>query len=261
MSTKVESRGLQLGFNAAHHDVMYASEGRQQKGRKTLTILRDHLGAALGTCRVADIGCSAGLITEVIAPNVGEIVGIDIDADAVEEARQRCREPNARFEVYDGGRLPLPDESIDLVLFTHVYEHTADAQAAMDEIYRILRPGGCCYFAAGNRFIFIEQHYRLPLLSVIPTKWADWYLRILGRGDSYYERHLTYWQLKKLVRRFERIDYTQRVIDDPAGFHATDMLRPGSLKHLGAMAVARYAMWLCPGYLWILHKKQSDCQS
>jgi SAM-dependent methyltransferase len=135
-----------------------------------------------------------------------------------------------------------------------VYEHVPDATRLLSEIYRVLRPGGVCFFSAGNRLALIEPHYRLPLLSVVPKFVAHWYLRLLHRGDYYYEKHLTYWGLKKLVSQFELRDYTSRVTDDPVRFDATDVLLPGSAKQKIAQVLLSIAYWACPTYLWILKK-------
>jgi hypothetical protein len=83
---------------------------------------------------------------------------------------------------------------------------------------------------------------------------ADRYLRLLGRGSSYYENHLTYWGLKQLVSGFERIDYTIRVVEDPVRFQAEDVVRPGSPKQKLSRLLLSLAYWACPTYLWLLKK-------
>ena len=124
----------------------------------------------------------------------------------------------------------------------------------MDEIYRVLAPGGACYFAAGNRWRLIEPHYGLPLLSVMPKWLAHRYLRLLRRGGQYYETHLTHGQLRQLVARFDVTDYTARIVEEPERFHATDQIRPDSAVHAAARLLARRANWLMPTYHWVLRK-------
>ena len=127
----------------------------------------------------------------------------------------------------------------------------------MDEIFRVLRPGGICFFSAGNRLSYIEPHYRLPLLSVVPKFVAHRYLRMLGRGSHYYETHLTYWGLRQLVHRFDLEDYTLRVVADPGSILPTIWSVPGSLKQRLVLFTLRVAMWICPTYLWVLRKPES----
>ncbi len=48
--------------------------------------------------------------------------------------------------VGDVRKLPLEDNSVDAILCIHLLEHVADPEVAMKEIYRVLKPGGFCYF-------------------------------------------------------------------------------------------------------------------
>ena len=70
----------------------------------------------------------------------------------------------------------------------------------MEEIRRVLTPGGVCYFAAGNRLTLMEPHYHLPLLSILPKTIGHIYVRLAGKANSYYETHLIIWGLRRLQR-------------------------------------------------------------
>lgn len=150
--------------------------------------------------------------------------------------------------------MALPDASFDVVVCSHVYKHVPDAARLMKEIRRVLKPGGVCYFAAGNRLAWNEPHYNLPLLSVTPRWLAHRFIRLAGKADFYHEQHLIWWGLQQRVRGFERHDYTARIAADPARYAASYLLPPGSLKTTVARAVLRFVPWLCPGYIWLLRK-------
>ncbi len=151
-------------------------------------------------------------------------------------------------------KLPFADSCFDVLICAQIYEHVPNSSTLLSEIHRVLKRGGICYFSAGNRLSINEPHYRLPFLSVIPRPLAHLYLRLAGRGTFYYEKHLSYWGLKALVRRFEIIDYTSRIVMDPELFHAGYMIRPGTLKARLARLVLRTAYWAFPGYVWLLRK-------
>jgi 2-polyprenyl-3-methyl-5-hydroxy-6-metoxy-1,4-benzoquinol methylase len=150
--------------------------------------------------------------------------------------------------------LEFQAESFDIVICTHIYEHVPDSQKLLNGIYRVLKPGGICYFAAGNRLSYMEPHYKLPFLSILPRPLAHQYMKITGKGSHYHEKHLTLSGLKSLVHSFTVYDYTKKVIDDPLLFKAEYMLTPKSTKHKLAKFIVHYAYWLCPTYIWILEK-------
>jgi len=232
---------------------MFDAATRGQKARKAVAILRDHR-PDLGGLDLLEIGCSAGYGSVVYAEAFRGVTGIDIDEPAVRHAKASNARANVRYLVMDSQSTAFPDASFDAVVCTHIYEHVPDARRLMREIHRLLRPGGVCFFSAGNRLCWMEPHYRLPLLSVLPRFIAHRYLRLLGRGTSYYEKHLTYWGLRKLVSEFELLDYTIRTVEDPVRFHAVEVVRPGSLQQKLSRLAPSAAYWACPTYLWLLKK-------
>jgi len=237
---------------------MYDAEARERKARTMVAVLQHFFrGRPLGSLSLLNVGSSAGFIDRHLAENFASVVGMDIDAPAVRHAAAANDRPNLRFFVGDALRLPFDDRAFDVVVCSQVYEHVPDAGRMMAEIFRVLRPHGACYFAAGNRIMWNEPHYNMRLLSLMPRWLADLRVRAAGKARGYYEKHYTYWGLKRLVARFALHDYTKAIIDDPASFHADYMLPPGSLKTTIAGMVARYLMWLSPGYVWVLEKPEA----
>ena len=247
----------QLAFSEIHPGTMFDEQGRLQKARKTVAIILDAMrrtGRDPRRSRLLDIGCSTGILTRHYADFFGQVVGVDIDDGAVEWAQVNRAADNIEYRVGDSMDLPFPAAEFDVVTCTHIYEHVPDAQRLMDEIFRALAPGGLCYFAAENRLRVWDGHYDLPLLTVMPKWLGDGFVRLARRGERRYETHHTVWGLRRLARRFEIIDYTGKLVRDPVGFEASDMVRPGSLRQQAALATLAVAYWAFPTYLWILRK-------
>jgi SAM-dependent methyltransferase len=79
---------------------------------------------------VLDFGCADQPYRELLPPHV-EYRGADLEGN-----------PMADLTIRPDGSLPLPDESVDLVLSTQVLEHVRDPAHYLREAKRVLRPGG-----------------------------------------------------------------------------------------------------------------------
>jgi SAM-dependent methyltransferase len=83
---------------------------------------------------IVDIGCGDGRVRHSL-PRDAEYLGLDYYKTAVEWY-------DTRPDIFgDAASLPLPDESVDGVIMLHVLEHLEAADAALDEVARIMRPG------------------------------------------------------------------------------------------------------------------------
>jgi ubiquinone/menaquinone biosynthesis C-methylase UbiE len=184
-------------------------------------------------------------------------VAIDIDAEAVQFAKRNARQENLEFALVNAMDIPFSESVFDVVICAQVYEHVPNADRLMEEIYRVLKPGGICYFAAGNRLNIREPHYQLPFLSILPKPLSHIYFRLSGKGKFYYENFLTCGGLQKLVHNFSVIDYTHKIICNSKFFSTDYMIPEGSLKARVANMIVRHAYWLCPGYVWLLQKKMT----
>ena len=252
--THLKKNKYQFNYSDIHRDAMYNSELREKKAQTMIAICEDYFAENLKNLSVLDIGSSTGIIANALSYSFGTVVGVDIDEPAVKYATKRFRDRDAIYFVSDSMNLAFRSNQFDLVICAQVYEHVPSASRLLAEINRVLRPGGICYFAAGNRLRLIEPHYNLPFLSVMPRALAHKYMRLTGKGDTYYEKHFSYWGLKRLIKKFECIDYTKKIIENPLLYHADYMISEGSLKQKLAEIIIKNLPWLSPGYIWLLKK-------
>jgi 2-polyprenyl-3-methyl-5-hydroxy-6-metoxy-1,4-benzoquinol methylase len=246
--------------NPVARENMYDEEGRGAKAEKIVAVLADFLGHTAGLS-ILDVSCSTGLMSRHFSRYFARVTGIDIDESAVAFATASDAAANVDFQVMDALHTDFADDSFDVVVCNQMYEHVPDAGQLLREIRRILVPGGVCYFGATNRLKVIETHYgRLPFLSYLPKFLANSYLKLLGRGNRYYENLHTYWTLRRLCGEFETTDYTETVVREPERFAAVDSVTPGSLQQKLALALLRIAYWFSPGYIWLLRKPVADSE-
>ena len=110
------------------------------------TVLRqlDEAGLALGE-RVLDFGCGAGRLSNALAAQAKEVVGVDIAQSMVDEANRINQHPDrVRFSHFDGHRLPFDDASFDSVVSLISLQHAPPAVqlVCLVELARVVAPGG-----------------------------------------------------------------------------------------------------------------------
>lgn len=97
---------------------------------------------------VLDLGSGTGFDSFLAANEVGSdgrVIGIDITPEMVEKARENARKngvQNIEFILAEIENLPLPDNSVDVVISNCVINLSSDKQKVFQEIYRVLKSGG-----------------------------------------------------------------------------------------------------------------------
>jgi arsenite methyltransferase len=96
---------------------------------------------------VLDVGSGLGLLTLAASERIGDgwVIAIDPSVAALEELLRLAHTANANGIMYlvgDAEVLPLPDASVDAAVLGSVLFHVADPGAVVDELARVLRPGG-----------------------------------------------------------------------------------------------------------------------
>jgi ubiquinone/menaquinone biosynthesis C-methylase UbiE len=96
--------------------------------------------------RILEVGCGRGIALPVLdrlcAPS--RLVGLDVDGELLTEAAENLHEAGTRAELCCGDvrRMPFADEAFDVIIDFGTLYHIARSPAAVDEIARVLAPGG-----------------------------------------------------------------------------------------------------------------------
>lgn len=97
---------------------------------------------------VLDVGCGVGGTSRYLAKKLGanaQVTGITLSPNQVNRATELAVEqgvPNAKFTVMDALKMDFPDNSFDIVWACESGEHMPDKKAYINEMMRVLKPGG-----------------------------------------------------------------------------------------------------------------------
>jgi len=143
------------------------------------------LGLLLPAVDVADLGCGEGYLTIEAARWARRVVAVDRSKDVLARGRElakRRKLANVTWKRGDLERLPIPDASIDIALFSQALHHADHPDRALAEAFRILRPGGRVLV------LDLREHSEAWVRSKVGDRWlgfSDERLEALLRGAGF----------------------------------------------------------------------------
>lgn len=173
-----ESRVEQLEYRPFPNE-----QGRNSRQvQLEIPLLVKALGLPEGA-RILEVGCGRGIALPVLDRlcRPRRLAGLDIEEELLMEAAAHLREHGAEAELCQGDvrRMPFADESFDVIIDFGTLYHIAGSQSALDEIARVLAPGGTfVYETKASQFLShpIRSHgRRLPELAdhgLCHRRWA-----------------------------------------------------------------------------------------
>lgn len=126
-----------------------------------------------------DLGTGTGRMLELFADRCGHGIGIDMNHEMLRLARANLDEAGCRHcQVRHGDILHLPydNHSCDAVILHQVFHFLPDAGAALQEVARILKPGGRVLVAdfAPHELEFLREQHAHRRLGISPAQMARW---------------------------------------------------------------------------------------
>jgi ubiquinone/menaquinone biosynthesis C-methylase UbiE len=111
--------------------------------------------------RVLDLGCGTGWASRRIARQVpsGEVVGIDVSDEMLRRAEQASAEiNNVRYIWGSAEKIPAENSTFTKVLSVESFYYYADQGQALDELHRVMAPGGRLFILIN---LYKDNHYSL----------------------------------------------------------------------------------------------------
>jgi O-antigen biosynthesis protein len=176
--------------------------------------------------QVADIACGTGYGTRMLAMSGARSVhGMDLSEDAVAFCKEHNSAPNAIYSVANAQKLAaIPDNAFDIVVSFETIEHLPEVEAYLDEMTRILRPGGtflvstpdrrissvlyCFYGHPANKY-HVREYTERELLSLLSRRFQI----VACYGQAFVLWWLVFWPVQVFIKAFCRILGTTKARD------------------------------------------------
>lgn len=161
-----------------------------------------------GGKKVLDIGCGNGYVLSKYAKEGAEVYGIDITETSIDLCNKRFEylSLNGNFQVANAEELPFSNNSFDCVCSMGVLHHVPDTEKAVNEIHRVLKPGGRIILM----FYYKDSWYyrvTMPILSILLRKSRQQLVNEVDgvgnpKGDVYSKN-----ELDELLLKFKNKEY------------------------------------------------------
>jgi 2-polyprenyl-3-methyl-5-hydroxy-6-metoxy-1,4-benzoquinol methylase len=146
--------------------------------------------------QVLDVACGEGYGTALLARHAARVTGVDLAPAAIAHARGAYAAlANVQFVEASCTQMPLPDASFDVVVSFETVEHISGQAAFLDEIARVLKPGGLVVLSCPNKLEYsdkrdfanefhVKELYREELATLVGARFPEmaWY----GQRPSFF---------------------------------------------------------------------------
>ncbi len=119
---------------------------------------------------VLDVGCGMGVQARLWARDGHRVTGFDLDLELLAAGRERADAESAPISWVraTAGQIPFADGSFDVCLAVELLEHVPHWYECLQEMSRVLRPGGLLLVTTSNAISPRQSEFRLPLYSWWP---------------------------------------------------------------------------------------------
>ncbi len=120
--------------------------------------------------KVLDVGCGVGQVVARLTESGAEAYGVDVSEPNI----RRAQKFSSRCQLYDGKRLPFPDQTFASAGALNVLEHVEQPEQFIRELVRVVQVGGRIVLSSPNFFRvlgFCDYH---PRMRGVGQKWRNW---------------------------------------------------------------------------------------
>ncbi|MDA8967581.1 metalloregulator ArsR/SmtB family transcription factor, partial [Akkermansiaceae bacterium] len=129
----------------AYFDQLAGKFGREYVPGRSWKSLAEAMLKILNYDTVADLGAGEGTLSQLLAQRAKKVIAIDNSEKMVAFGQKLAKDnklPNLEYRLGDIEAPPIDDSSVDLAIFSQALHHADHPEKAIQEAYRILKPGG-----------------------------------------------------------------------------------------------------------------------
>lgn len=139
---------------------------------------------------VLDIACGEGYGSNLLSKNAQLVYGVDIDSESIAHATEKYKKKNLHFLKGSTSKIPLKDNSIDIIISFETIEHHDEQEQMFKEFKRVLKDDGLVLISSPEKSIYSERDpnniYHIKELTIKELKYL---------ADSFFSYNSVFSQL------------------------------------------------------------------
>jgi SAM-dependent methyltransferase len=136
-----------------------------------LALLEGTLEVGISGRRMLDFGCHDGTAVNALCARGLDVSGVDVADGKRAEDLRRWQNERVRYTPLDRYRIPWDDDTFDVAISHHVFEHVHDYDTTLRELRRVLKPDGVMLNVFPSRWRVLEAHWYTPFGGVLSGRW------------------------------------------------------------------------------------------
>lgn len=173
-------------------------------GERLVTIVDHHLGVtehlhryaiALEYCKgkdVLDIASGEGYGTNLISKIAKSVVGVDVSEEAISHAKNKYIGENISFKLGSADKIPLADNSLDIVVSFETLEHHTKHVEMFNEIKRVLRTDGILIMSSPEKSIYFNRDPNNPfhVKELTFSEFKELVSKFFANSNFYFQKYI-----------------------------------------------------------------------
>lgn len=154
-----------------------------------LTFIENQRG--LAHCRVLDVGCGGGILTEAMAQQQAQVTGLDVDPEIIQAATQHAQQQAYSIDYQCIAIEDYDAKPFQIITCMEMLEHVSNPKLIVHHCARLLEPGGYLFLSTINRTL---KAYVTAVLG------AEYVLKLLPKQTHDYHRFIKPSELSQILR-------------------------------------------------------------
>lgn len=196
-------------------------DNHRRRADKITAVCANYSFRPLEVLSCLDLGISDSMMLEQYARHFRDVYSISGNPDITAALKKSANQSNLNLVCAGADQLPIPDNSIDVVICNQIHNQFENQWSLFEEVYRVLRYDGFCYFSARN-----------------------------------YRKFFSLSKVKSLTRNFWRHDYTALIYAHPESFHATESIPIGNIYSRLSTRMFSFVYPYLGSWVWVLTKRK-----